>query len=1074
MYNSIMLKIFDANTETAAAEAVFREFMNNNTEGSRHVVLTPDRYSLSVEKKIFEFTGLSGAMNVDVYSFTNFAKRAVKGLKKCLSKEGTVVLLREVLAREAENLEYYRNAARLKTFPKELFAVMASIRNSGISPERLSETFGRGNDASSKKYRDIARVYGAYQKELSLRYTDTTGRLDALIEAAPRLREVTESHFYVVGFFGFYRKQMEILEALIRNAKSVNIAAVTSVGGANDALYGTKLKNDAERLRKLTGTEFVYHRDEIPLAEPMGSLAKNIFAYREGRLPPSENVVLFKENTPYDELKAVAREIARLVRREGYRYKEIAVLTNDESYKPVVKDIFQRFGIPFFTDTKYELRTAASVRYFTEALNAVSENRKRSAVLRFVKNPLFPSERDKTDAFENYVLKYNVNFNRFTEPFLRGEEEERGAAEEVRLTLNSELPDFPDRMTANDAVARSKAFFSEDLLKREAELIDSVGDEAYRKLHEQAAELLLKQLDEMQEILGEKPVTLAEFRDAAISAILSVSVSLIPMTNDCVFVGTGEESALFDVKALFLAGCSEGNTPKAAGYQAIMPEKDVLLFEKRGIPLYPTPMDRMREEKAKLVNLILKAGERLYAGYPEYNLLSEPTAESELMKELRAVSGYETVKLSARFSADGMNEKESAEDFLVTEENALYEYRLWKGRGEAENSPYFNALGARLAKNGRHLLLPEESSETLSKGKRDLFFASADGAYTTSASQLECYATCPYKHFLLYGLKARERDVAETKASDVGSIVHRALEIYFKNTRKRLKQMSDGEIVRETERAIETAFREEKAEILKETKFGKILFRALKSELEELLPELTEAVRRSKFEPDYIEYRFDTKRGSAVGLEASFGTVYLTGKIDRADTYRDDLILIDYKTGSKTGSLTELYEGRKIQLALYAMPFRKKGYRVVGAYYLPLPDGYRTGGREVSLVGNTLNLPSVIAALDETYSDGAWSSRFFPFKNKVLKKGTSTDAKKDSALLSEEQFAFLENLAAGEAKNAAEELDEGFIAKRPVKDACKYCAFRPLCAKKSERKSKTVKWSGETLVRAEKREEDEE
>lgn len=52
-----------------------------------------------------------------------------------------------------------------------------------------------------------------------------------------------------------------------------------------------------------------------------------------------------------EELKFAAREIVRLTRENGYRYRDIAVVTGDvQQYGNYVPEIFEQYHIPYFID----------------------------------------------------------------------------------------------------------------------------------------------------------------------------------------------------------------------------------------------------------------------------------------------------------------------------------------------------------------------------------------------------------------------------------------------------------------------------------------------------------------------------------------------------------------------------------------------------------------------------------------------------------------------------------------------------------------------------------------------------
>ncbi|MFQ5414483.1 MAG: PD-(D/E)XK nuclease family protein, partial [Phycisphaerae bacterium] len=49
-------------------------------------------------------------------------------------------------------------------------------------------------------------------------------------------------------------------------------------------------------------------------------------------------------------------------------------------------------------------------------------------------------------------------------------------------------------------------------------------------------------------------------------------------------------------------------------------------------------------------------------------------------------------------------------------------------------------------------------------------------ALRTSVSRLETFASCPFQHFLRYGLDLRERAVADLLPGDIGSVHHAILD----------------------------------------------------------------------------------------------------------------------------------------------------------------------------------------------------------------------------------------------------------------------------------------------------------
>ena len=56
------------------------------------------------------------------------------------------------------------------------------------------------------------------------------------------------------------------------------------------------------------------------------------------------------------EVENLAAEILELLREQEYRYRDIAVVCNNlEAYGPLIKRVFDKYGIPIFLDEKREI-----------------------------------------------------------------------------------------------------------------------------------------------------------------------------------------------------------------------------------------------------------------------------------------------------------------------------------------------------------------------------------------------------------------------------------------------------------------------------------------------------------------------------------------------------------------------------------------------------------------------------------------------------------------------------------------------------------------------------------------------
>lgn len=66
-----------------------------------------------------------------------------------------------------------------------------------------------------------------------------------------------------------------------------------------------------------------------------------------------ENIRIYEGSNPKEELQYIVSEILQLTRKEGFRYRDIAVVTADlETYGKVAANMMKQNDIPAFLDYK--------------------------------------------------------------------------------------------------------------------------------------------------------------------------------------------------------------------------------------------------------------------------------------------------------------------------------------------------------------------------------------------------------------------------------------------------------------------------------------------------------------------------------------------------------------------------------------------------------------------------------------------------------------------------------------------------------------------------------------------------
>jgi len=331
-----------------------------------------------------------------------------------------------------------------------------------------------------------------------------------------------------------------------------------------------------------------------------------------------------------------------------------------------------------------------------------------------------------------------------------------------------------------------------------------------------------------------------------------------------------------------------------------------------------------------------------------------------------------------------------------------------------------------------------------------------------SASRVDKYYSCPYAHFLRNGLRLGQRVRAKFDAPAQGVFMHYVLEsvareikatVGFKNADaglcKDLITRCIGEYIRVKLYNFENA-----------TARFIYLFRRLEENVLNIVLDMLEELKRSDFEPLDFELDFSELSGEAGGGRGSSG---LKGIIDRVDGFKNKgnlyLRVVDYKTGKKSFSLSDVFYGKDMQMLIYLFALQEYGgarypgnIEPAGVQYVPAREVILKAPRnasdedikimrerELRRDGLVLNDPIVLEAMEN-----GDEKRYLPLK--IAKDGAVTG----DSLASAEQIGLLSGYVGNMLRNAEREILRGDINcspyyKNDADNACLYCEYGAVC-----------------------------
>jgi len=335
-----------------------------------------------------------------------------------------------------------------------------------------------------------------------------------------------------------------------------------------------------------------------------------------------------------------------------------------------------------------------------------------------------------------------------------------------------------------------------------------------------------------------------------------------------------------------------------------------------------------------------------------------------------------------------------------------------------------------------------------------------------SPSRVDKYYSCPYQYFLTGGLKLVPRTPAVFDASMAGSFMHFVLEAVSREIKETTGfKYADVDHCRLlAKKHIEIYIKETLLDFEGKNERFIYLFKRLEQDVVRVLSDMLDELKSSDFEPSDFELNLSqiSKQIKKISYEKHL-PLTLTGIVDRVDVWQSGdkryLRVVDYKTGKKSFSLSDVMYGRDMQMLIYLFALERLGrlyfdseVSPAGVLYIPARDVMLNAHRnsteeeirkarlkELRRGGLVLSRPDVIEAMET-----GESKQYLPIK--LSKDGVFTG----DSLVSRSQLDALGLHIDKMLNTAAQKILGGEIRCNPIyksenDNACNYCDFRSVC-----------------------------
>ena len=1101
---------------------------------AQFIMLVPEQFTMQTQKEMVLRHPGRGLMNVDVLSFERLAyrvfdevgmssRRRLEEIGKSFVLEKIALDLSKKLPVLGANLARPGNLADMKSVISELMLY-------DVGPDDLSRGETGSGSLLGGKLADIAQVYRNFTDYISDRYLTAEGVPDALARVAERSEFLRGAVIALDGYTGFTPVQIRLIQQLAAVSSELHISVTTDIRENPFAKGGNSLftmsRDTVQSLQQAfrrngIGIDSVTYidngrptgrkgdpgfagpdagkREESEKIEASGRipggarfagspalmhLERNLFRKSDEVFTESQrDVRIFAAANPLEEIRNAALTISSMIREEGLRYRDFAVITGDLGmYGNYVRQIFGETNIPYFIDEKRVLLNDPFVEYVRAAVSAVCEDYSYDSIMRMLKSGMSGIDREDIDLLENHVLALGIRGRKkWREKWILHSQNEDPAClprlNEIREKVLSLLDPMAESFSKRGGTVRKKTealyYFCarsgcEMRLASMASEFAARGRQDLAREYTQVFSHVMSFLEKLVDVLGDEKISMKDYKAVLEAGFAEEKIGIIPPAADQVLVGDMERSRLSDVKVLIFAGVNEGLVPKTDSGGGLLSETDREILRSRNIRLKPTPRESIPIGRFYIYLALTKPSKHLILSYSAANSGGDLMRPSYLIGEIRGLFPNISEEVRSGEIRENIERPENGMMLLTDTMGTLadqppgaafYELFSWY----RTNPDYRARTDA--------LIQAAEARRPKDQIGRAVAAALYGKTLVNSASRLELFSACAFAHYLQYGLRLREREEYSFTGMDMGNVLHDALRIFS----ERISE--SGEKWAELDEDRRNALADQSVSEAAQSYGGMILHDSARNEyqigrmqrfMRTSVWAMQEQLKKGDFVPARFEVDFrDLGHLRSVRHTLSGGaTMILTGRIDRMDLCRDGgtmlVKIIDYKTGNRSLDMTEVYHGLQLQLVVYMNAAleaaESEGIHAepAGIFYYKLQDPVVPAGegdteedirmkvmKEMKGSGVVSSDEEILLHLDRTLGPGV-RSEVIPVS--ITKKN---ELSKTSMTAAPDEFRAVSAYVNCKIRRIGGEIMDGKADINPyrygTRNACDYCPYRSIC-----------------------------
>ncbi len=965
----------------------------------KNYVILPDRFALQTESLVLDRMPNDVCFNVDVMGLTRLAfKLLPKTQFDAIEKTQSLLIIYEIMKSMQADFLYYK---KIDLDVCEKFDTFISLlKSSNVNPEMIKQD--TQSDFLNAKLHDIKLVYQMYEQKTQDKLDDNK-LINILINYIDSCSDLSGYRFFFVNFDSFTANVYGLLQALAKKTDEIFIAYATAESELNSYIYETDILDKLRAFSKENDIIINVIDGTSNKSEKRYNIIRNLFSFNCEEGNDRDN--FFRSVSCFSKREQI-EFVAKYIRYQvylGQKYSDFQVATDDlESDAKLFEQIFNSFAIPYNADISKTAKNTFYGEFLINIIKSLAFGLNKELVKYFI---VCLSENDISLQCKKIDYENIDSFKKICK--FMPEEKEIFKLLKVGLSKNT-IADISQYLLEFLIKINEKMQKNRDFLQKNA-LFDEIltQDMAFEKIEN----ILIQSLN------NNVGCSKSEYLKLLSLCLENVNLTSVPAYVNGVFVGDIEKSFFAQSKVLFLLGGE--NLPKITSETALLSDEE-LKSATFSYKIEPSVTMINRRSRFKLFEVLTKPDEKLFV---LYSIGKEIPMYLQNLQTIYAEQESIICRDFFDFSVTNFfeNSNENRLKFALGTLNCASENILKLEISKGEKVRLLDFIGYDF--KGDYI----DEMLCKSKNNKSLYFPKN----YVKVSQIEKYFSCPFSHFLCYGLKVQELRENKIYKNDYGTIIHAFCEFFMAGGYYKSQDIDFDKLIYDNfDKVLPSKYNEL-------VKMDKGLRLYLISQAVSVCKKLKYEYDNSSFTPVAFEKKIYIP--NMFKVHSDFLDFY--GVVDRIDEFENFHRIIDYKTGSVHNILKDLYYGKKIQLVAYMGVLNLKEKKAFGGVFYFIAHADFDSKFSYMLKGVFPKDNKLLLAYDNRFENVGFKSDIVGGTRKVSKGdfdylySQATDCDFDKMAEYSKKITEL----------ACTEIIDGYIEPTPMDNACEYCPYHSIC-----------------------------